>query len=146
MVYPFEVGEQEEPGFFGRLWRGIRRNTLGPPPIPYADVEISFSAGMLDGEGLFLLRPSWIVDPYFAIDGFAGLSPRAEKDIFFDGHDFSTTNCRLWVNVNNTTVDAETNIRIPIIRGIANSIALRQVEKRRPQTDALTRQKISQSE
>jgi hypothetical protein len=85
MVYPFEVGEQEEPGFFGRMWRGIRRNILGPPPIPYADVEISFSAGMLDGEGLFLLRPSWIVDPYFAIDGFAGLSPRAEKDIFTAG-------------------------------------------------------------
>lgn len=85
MVYPFEVGEQEEPGVMTRAWRAIRRNVLGPPPIPYADVEISFSAGVLDGEGLFLLRPSWIIDPYFAIDGFAGLSPRAEKDIFTAG-------------------------------------------------------------
>lgn len=85
LVYPFEVGEQEEPGVMGRLWRGIRRNVLGPPPIPYADVEISFSAGLLDGEGLFLFRPSWIIDPYFAIDAFAGLSPRAEKDIFTAG-------------------------------------------------------------
>jgi len=85
LVYPFEVGEQEEPGVMTRAWRAIRRTVLGPPPIPYADVEISFSAGMLDKEGLFLLRPSWIVDPYFAIDAFAGLSPRAEKDIFTAG-------------------------------------------------------------
>jgi hypothetical protein len=85
LVYPFEVGEQEEPGALTRMWRGIRRNVLGPPPIPYADVEISFSAGLLDGEGLFLLRPSWIIDPYFAMDAFAGLSPRAEKDIFTGG-------------------------------------------------------------
>jgi len=85
LVYPFEVGEAPPPGVFGRMWRGIRRNALGPPPIPYADVEISFSAGVLDGEGLFLLRPSWIVDPYFSIDAFGGLSPRAEKDIFTGG-------------------------------------------------------------
>lgn len=85
MVYPFEVGEQEEPGALTRAWRAVRRTVLGPPPVPYANVEISFSAGLLDGEGLFLLRPSWVIDPYFAIDGFAGLSPRAEKDIFTGG-------------------------------------------------------------
>lgn len=69
---------------------------------------------------------------------------RAEKEIFFDGHNFSATNCRISVAVRNTTLDVDTNIRIPIIRGIANGIAYKEVEKRRPQTDALTRQKISQ--
>jgi hypothetical protein len=68
---------------------------------------------------------------------------RAEKEVFFDGHQFSSTPAEMWVNVNNQTLDAQTNIRIPIIRGIANGIAMKEVEKRRPQTDALTRQKIA---
>ncbi len=85
LVFPFEVGEQEQPGFFGRAWRGIKRTTMGPPPAPSADVEISFSAGALDSDGMFLLRPAWLIDPHFAIEAFAGLSPRAEKDIFTGG-------------------------------------------------------------
>ena len=64
---------------FRRMGRAIRRAVLGPSPVPYADVEISFSAGVLDGEGLFLLRPAWLLDPYFALEGFAGLSPRAGR-------------------------------------------------------------------
>ncbi|MBX3443888.1 MAG: hypothetical protein KF774_15885 [Planctomyces sp.] len=68
---------------------------------------------------------------------------RAEKDLWFDGHLFTSTGCRVAVGVNNRTVNADTGIRIPIIRGIANGIAMREVEKRRPQTDAITRNKIS---
>jgi hypothetical protein len=85
MVYPFEVTDEEEPGAFTRLGRGIRRAILGPSPVPYASVEVSFSAGLLDKEGLYLVRPAWIIDPYFAIEGFAGISPRAQKDIFLGG-------------------------------------------------------------
>jgi opacity protein-like surface antigen len=85
MVYPFEVTDDEEPGAFTRLGRGIRRAILGPSPVPYASVEVSFSAGLLDKEGLYLVRPAWIIDPYFAIEGFAGISPRAQKDVFLGG-------------------------------------------------------------
>lgn len=85
LVFPFEVVEEGKPGFFTRVGRAIAAAVLGPSPVPYADVEISFSAGVLDGEGTFLLRPSWIVDPYLAIDGFAGISPRGDKDLFLGG-------------------------------------------------------------
>jgi hypothetical protein len=86
LVYPFEFDEtMEKPGVLSRMWKGFRRGVLGPPPIVSADVEISFSAGVLDREGLFLLRPAWVIDPYFAIEAFGGLSPRAEKDIFLAG-------------------------------------------------------------
>ena len=27
----------------------------------------------------------WLIDPYWAVEGFAGLSPRAEKDVFLGG-------------------------------------------------------------
>ncbi|HET9623890.1 MAG TPA: hypothetical protein VFP84_21105, partial [Kofleriaceae bacterium] len=60
----------------------------GPSPVVTANVGLSFSAGVIDKEGMFLLRPSWLIDPYWALEGFAGLSPRAEKDIFLGGLGF----------------------------------------------------------
>ncbi len=53
--------------------------------MAYANVGLSFSAGLLESEGVFLLRPSWLIDPYWALEGFAGLSPRSEKDLFLGG-------------------------------------------------------------
>jgi hypothetical protein len=85
LVFPFEVVQHSEPGLFRRMGRAIERAMLGPSPVPYADVEISFSAGILDGEGLFLLRPAWLLDRYFALEVFAGLSPRQQKDFFLGG-------------------------------------------------------------
>jgi Bacterial SH3 domain len=85
LVFPFEVVPQESPGLFVRVGRAIRRALLGPSPVPYADVELSFSAGALDGEGAFLLRPAWLLDQYFAVEAFAGLSPRQDDDLFLAG-------------------------------------------------------------
>jgi hypothetical protein len=85
VVYPFEVGEQEEPGAITRMGRAIKRAILGPSPVVNASVGLSFSAGLLQNEGVFMLRPSWIIDPYWALEGFVGLSPRAEKSIYLAG-------------------------------------------------------------
>jgi hypothetical protein len=85
LVFPFEVVEDRERGALSRAWRGFRRAVLGPSPVPYSDVEVSFSAGMLDVEGLYLLRPAWLMDPYWATEGFVGLSPRGTKDVFLAG-------------------------------------------------------------
>jgi len=85
VVYPFEVGEEEQPGVFTRMGRAIKRAILGPSPVPYANGGLSFSAGLLQNEGVYILRPSWIIDPYWALEGFAGLSPRSEKDVYLGG-------------------------------------------------------------
>lgn len=85
LVFPFEVVEEGRPGFFTRVGRAIAAAILGPSPVPYSSVEISFSAGVLDEEGMFLLRPSWLIDTHLALDGFAGISPRADKDLFLGG-------------------------------------------------------------
>jgi hypothetical protein len=83
-VAPFEV-EDDKPGFFTRAWRGFRGALLGPSPVPYANVELSFSAGVLGQDGLFLFRPAWLVDPYFAIEGFFGQSPAAQEQVLLGG-------------------------------------------------------------
>jgi len=85
MVFPFEVGDEEPPGALTRMGRAIKRAILGPSPVPYANVGLAASAGILDSEGVFMLRPSWIIDPYWALEGFAGLSPRSEKDVYLGG-------------------------------------------------------------
>jgi hypothetical protein len=85
VVYPFEVGDEEKPGALTRMGRAIKRAILGPSPVTYAKLGLSASAGLLDGEGVFLLRPSWLVDPYWALEGFAGLSPRSNKDVYLGG-------------------------------------------------------------
>jgi len=85
VVYPFEVGEEEEPGALVSMGRAIKRAILGPSPVPYANFGLSFSSGLLQNEGVFLLRPSWIIDPYWALEGFTGLSPRSEKDVYLAG-------------------------------------------------------------
>lgn len=85
LVFPFEVVEDGDPGFFRSVGRAIRRAILGPSPVPFSDVELSFSAGVLDREGAFIFRPAWIVDSYFALEGFVGLSPREQEDLFLGG-------------------------------------------------------------
>jgi hypothetical protein len=85
LVFPFEVVDDGSPGIFTRMGRAVRRAILGPSPVPSATVEISFSAGILDGEGAFILRPGWVLDPYVSFEGFLGLSPRQDEDLFLGG-------------------------------------------------------------
>jgi uncharacterized protein YgiM (DUF1202 family) len=87
-VSPFEVSD-ESPGFFTRTWRGFRHAVLAPTPIPYSDVGLTFSAGAFGSsgsfDGVFLFRPSWLVDPYFAIEAWGGESPRAQETVYLGG-------------------------------------------------------------
>lgn len=88
LVFPFEVGEEGEVGALTRMGRAIRHAILGPSPVPYATAGMSFSAGVLNEEGVFMLRPSWLIDPYWALEGFAGLSPRGDKNVYLGGLGF----------------------------------------------------------
>jgi uncharacterized protein YgiM (DUF1202 family) len=84
-VAPFEVLQDRDRGFFGRTWDGIRGALLGPSPVPYASMELAFSAGALGGEGVFLFRPAFFIDQYFALELFLGESPAAQEDILLGG-------------------------------------------------------------
>ncbi|WP_428261838.1 SH3 domain-containing protein [Haliangium sp.] len=84
-VVPIDPSPPPPPGFFGRLWRGFAGAVLGPPAIRGSDVEVSFSAGVLGEEGMYVLRPAWLIDDYFALEGFAGLNARAQEDVFLAG-------------------------------------------------------------
>lgn len=84
-VVPVEAQAPGEQGFFGRMWSAVADAALGPPAVVGADVEVSFSAGLLGEEGLYLLRPAWLADAHFAVEGFMGLNARAQQDVFLGG-------------------------------------------------------------
>jgi len=67
----------------------------------------------------------------------------AEKAAFFDGHVFTSSGSVVSVAANNQPVSVDTGIRLPIIRGIANGIAMSKVQEKMPQSNAITRQKIT---
>jgi hypothetical protein len=83
-VAPFDVGD-DDPGLFTRIGRAISKAILAPSPVPYANVELAFSAGALAGEGVFLFRPAWLIDKYFALEAWGGQSPAAQQDIYLAG-------------------------------------------------------------
>jgi hypothetical protein len=85
LVFPFEVGEDEDVGIFTRMGRAISDALFAPSPVRDANVEVSFSAGIVDQEGTFILRPAWLLDSRFALEGFFGLSPREQEDLFTYG-------------------------------------------------------------
>jgi len=69
----------------------------------------------------------------------------ARKAVKFDGERFdANSRARVWVSANNRTYGAKTRYsHVPLLGGVTNRIAVREANKRRPQSEALTRQKIS---
>jgi hypothetical protein len=68
----------------------------------------------------------------------------ATKEIVFDGDQFATLPAAISVNPNNMTVGADTKASgIPLLGGIARKIAVRESERRRPESEAIAAQRVS---
>lgn len=69
---------------------------------------------------------------------------RAEKPIYFDGDNFMTQPAGVGVNANNTTVGADTIYDwIPLLGRFANKKAIEESIKKKPESEAIARGKIS---
>jgi hypothetical protein len=58
---------------------------FSPPPLLHADVGLTFSAGLLGGEGLVLFRPAWVLAPHLALEGFVGETVGEQADVLYYG-------------------------------------------------------------
>ncbi len=85
LVFPFEVDYEHEPSRLSRMRNAVTDAIFGPPPAPEARIGLSVSAGVIGGEGAFLFRPAVLLDPYFALEGFVGASPREQDDLLLAG-------------------------------------------------------------
>ena len=68
----------------------------------------------------------------------------AAKQITFDGERFTTAPARIDVDANNTTTGASTRMNgVPLFGSIARGIAVKESQKRRPQSEAITVGRVS---
>jgi hypothetical protein len=66
---------------------------FSPAPLPGGQVGLSFSAGVLGGEGLILFRPSLLVAPHLALEAFVGETVGEQADVLYFG---GGANLYLW--------------------------------------------------
>jgi hypothetical protein len=66
---------------------------FSPPPLSSADIGMSFSAGLLGGEGMVLFRPSVLLAPHLAIEAFVGETVGDQVDVVHYG---LSANLFLW--------------------------------------------------
>ena len=67
----------------------------------------------------------------------------AAKDLYFDGISFSTRHATLHVHANNQTLGATTPLSGTLFGGIADRIAYREAERRRPASEAIARDRVA---
>jgi hypothetical protein len=68
-----------------RAARKLRENVFGPPTLLSSRFGAALSAGALGfHEGLFLVRPSVLIDPHFALEAYLGPSvgPQTNRGLF----------------------------------------------------------------
>jgi hypothetical protein len=58
---------------------------FSPPPLPSGDVGLTFSAGIIGGEGLVLFRPMFLLAPHLGLEAFVGESVGEHTDVFYYG-------------------------------------------------------------
>ncbi len=69
---------------------------------------------------------------------------RAAKEVFFDGHKFTVKPGTIHVDANNRTTGASTDFDgWPILSSIGRSMAKREARRKRPQSEAISRDRIS---
>jgi hypothetical protein len=67
---PFEV--EVGPGGGPSAWDKIKSTLFAPSPILASHFGMTFSGGALGGDGLFMFRPSLVVDDYFGLEAHVG--------------------------------------------------------------------------
>jgi hypothetical protein len=84
------------------------------------------------------------VTPQATVDVASQQEFVATKEIFFDGTKFSTRHAIVHVRARNQTLGATTPLTGTVFGGIANRIAYREAERRRPQAEAVARDRVAE--
>jgi hypothetical protein len=75
------------------LGRRMADAVFSPAPLPTGEVSLSFSAGVLGGEGLILFRPAVLVAPHLGLEAFVGETVGEQLDVVYYG---AGANIYLW--------------------------------------------------
>jgi hypothetical protein len=87
-VFPLDVDASEEhrgPS----IWKRMGDTVFSPSPLLEKRISLTFSAGLLGGDGMFLFRPSVMLEPHVTLEGFVGESVGNQLDVFYYGGGFN---------------------------------------------------------
>ncbi len=84
-----EAAPPAPPSFMARLGAAV----FSPPPLLTGDVGLTFTAGVLGGEGLVLFRPAFLLAPHIGIEAFVGETVGEHADVLYYG---GGANLYLW--------------------------------------------------
>jgi len=75
------------------VWKRMSDAIFSPPPLVDGRVGLTFSAGALGGDGLFLFRPAVVLAPPLTLEAFFGETVGNQVDVIYYGGGF---NAFLW--------------------------------------------------
>jgi len=83
-VQPMEV-DASAADYKPSIWRRMADAVFSPPPLLDGHVGLTFSAGVLGGDGLVLFRPAVLLEPHVALEGFFGETVGDQIDVLYYG-------------------------------------------------------------
>ncbi|MDB4981513.1 MAG: type 3 domain protein [Myxococcales bacterium] len=72
------------------LWKRVGDVMFSPSPLLEKQIGLTFSAGLLGGDGMFMFRPSVLLAPHLSIEGFVGETVGDQLDVRFAGGGFNS--------------------------------------------------------
>src|SRR5205807_1512179 len=87
-VFPLDVDTSEvQRG--PSVWKRMGDELFSPSPLLDGRVGLTFSAGFLGGDGMFLFRPSVVLEPHVSLEGFVGETVGDQLDVLYYGGGFN---------------------------------------------------------
>ena len=87
-VFPLDVDASEEhrgPS----IWKRMGDAVFSPSPLLDGRIGLTFSAGLLGGDGMFLFRPAVVLEPHVTLEGFVGETVGNQLDVIYYGGGFN---------------------------------------------------------
>ena len=87
-VFPLDLEASEEhrgPS----VWKRMGDAVFSPPPLEEGTFNLSFSAGVLGGDGMFMFRPAVLLAPHVSFEGFVGETIGSQVDVIYTGGGFN---------------------------------------------------------
>jgi hypothetical protein len=72
------------------VWHRMSEAMFSPSPLVEGALGFTFSAGVLGGDGMFMVRPDVLLAPQLTLEGFVGESVGNQADVIFAGGGFNS--------------------------------------------------------
>ena len=87
-VFPLDV-DTAEAHRGPSIWKRMGEAMFSPSPLLEGGLGLTFSAGVLGGDGMFMFRPAALLAPHVSLEGFFGETVGNQVDVIYGGAGFN---------------------------------------------------------